>query len=47
MWVGFVINSMVGFKNGNPKLMVIPYDSSGNQCGLTKGFEDYKYIYFP
>jgi len=47
LWIGMILSASIGFKNGNPKKMLSPFDSAGNQCGLTKGFEQYNKIYFP
>lgn len=39
--------SAYGLKNGNPTRLTYPYDPDGNACGLTAGYENSKYIYFP
>lgn len=33
--------------NGNPLLLVSGWDSDGNGCGISEGFADYKYLYWP
>lgn len=35
----FVIG-MIGFTNGHPDRLTLPFDPDGNACGLTKGVED-------
>jgi hypothetical protein len=39
---------VIGFKNGDPNLLLYPFDSSGNQCGLPDSATvDYPYLYYP
>lgn len=47
LWAGMIISASVGFNKGDPRKMLSPFDASGNQCGLTEGYEDYNKIYFP
>jgi len=44
--VGFGVVGYYGFKNGDPKTLFAPLDSDGNFCGVTKGYEEYKLLYF-
>lgn len=46
--VVYVGVAIVGYQNGNPDLILYPFDSSGNQCGLPESaYENYKYLYYP
>ena len=45
-WVGFIYVASVGFKNGNPEQLVIPYDCLGNQCGVG-ALLNYSYLFYP
>jgi hypothetical protein len=36
-----------GLIHGKPELLLTPWDSDGNGCGLTSPVEDYPYLYFP
>ena len=39
--------AVIGYQNGNPDLILYPFDSSGNQCGLPdSAYENYKYLYY-
>lgn len=42
---GCVVVAVLGFYNGNPNLILYPYDEDANQCGVNKT-KDYKYLYF-
>lgn len=44
---GFVGASWYGWKNGNPRQLLIGWDSDRNGCGFTEGFEDYEFLYWP
>lgn len=44
---GFVVGSAYGWMNGDPMKLTIGWDSDRNGCGLTEGYEDYKYLYWP
>lgn len=47
-WIGVVGISIVAFYQGNPGLVLYPYDSSGNQCGRpSHSTKEYKYLYYP
>ena len=35
-----------GVRNGKPQLLVTPFDSDGFGCGLDKGYENTKFLYF-
>ena len=35
-----------GFKDGDPQKLLTPFDSYGNQCGKSAGYEDYPIKYF-
>jgi hypothetical protein len=39
--------SIYGFSAGDPYKIITPFDSEGNICGETEGFEDFKYLYWP
>ena len=45
-FIGCIIVAVVGFLMGKPEYILYSYDEDGNGCGLTKGFEDYKMLYF-
>jgi len=40
-----VFVAVIGFKNGDPDLILYPYDEDGKECGR-EDKEDYKYLYF-
>lgn len=42
----YIIIFFVGVTRGKPWLLVTPFDTDGNGCGYTAGFEAHKYIYF-
>jgi hypothetical protein len=42
----YIIIFFVGVTRGKPWLLVTPFDTDGNGCGYTAGFENHKYIYF-
>lgn len=44
--VGMIVIAIYGFTNGDPAALATPFDSEGNQCGLTKGYSDFPYIFF-
>lgn len=44
---GVVFCFIYGLSLGNPFLLTTAFDYDGNGCGRTKGFEDYKYLYWP
>lgn len=37
--------AVIGFKEGNPELILYPYDEDGNQCGINT-LKEYKFVYF-
>ena len=41
IFIGFL-----GFKNGDPTLLLYAYDEEGKACGHSDGYEDYPYLYF-
>ncbi len=43
--IGMIIVTILGFSQGNPQLVLYPYDEDGRQCGLND-LETYKYLYF-
>jgi len=43
---GMIAVAAYGIHNGNPTLLARGYDYDGNMCGIAKGYEDYKYLYF-
>ena len=42
--VGMVVVAILGFTQGNPNLLIYPYDENGRSCGLN--ITGYPYIYF-
>ncbi|KAL4476085.1 hypothetical protein ABPG74_009818 [Tetrahymena malaccensis] len=44
-WVGLFIIAGVAVKNGDPRRLATPFDSSGNQCGYSNA-SDYPYMFF-
>jgi len=44
---GFIGLAIYGFSKGDPMRLASPFDSSGNNCGVDPGFEDYPYLYYP
>jgi hypothetical protein len=40
-----IIVTILGFSQGNPQLVLYPYDEDGRQCGM-KELETYPYLYF-
>lgn len=42
----YVVIFFMGVTQGKPWLLVTPFDSDGNGCGYTTGFENHKFIYF-
>lgn len=40
-----VIVTILGFSQGNPNLVLYPYDEDGRQCGRGE-LTDYPYLYF-
>ena len=45
--VGFCGASAYGWQKGNPKLLILGWDSDGQGCGYTEAVKDYPYLYFP
>ena len=45
--VGFGGASAYGYQKGNPKLLILGWDSDGQGCGYTEAVKDYPYLYFP
>jgi hypothetical protein len=45
-WVLGVIIAAQGFIHGDLSNIAQPYDSDGNQCGKSKSFEDFPFLYF-
>jgi hypothetical protein len=43
--VGMVIVTILGFSQGNPNLVLYPYDEDGRQCGRND-LKEYPYLYF-
>ena len=43
--VGIVVTAF-GFYKGKPMQLLYFYDSDGNACGHSEGYEDYPYLYF-
>ena len=44
--VGCIVVAILGFVNGQPSLIIYPYDEDGNACGKDGDYKDYPYIYF-
>ena len=44
--VGCIVVAVLGFANGQPSLIIYPYDEDGNACGKDGDYKDYPYIYF-
>ena len=44
--VGFVGASAYGWFNGDPKKLLIPWDSDGNGCGFSSATKDYSKLYW-
>ena len=44
--VGCVVVAVLGFANGDPSIIIYPYDEDGNACGKDGEYKDYPYIYF-
>ena len=42
--MGYIGNYAV--TNGNPDLIMTPYDATGAYCGRTPGYENYPYLWF-
>ena len=40
-WIGIYI-----VKNGDPNIIISPYDAMGNFCGRDAGFEEYPYLWY-
>ena len=43
--IACVVVAVLGFRNGDPSLILYPYDEDGNECGRNET-KDYKYLYF-
>lgn len=39
--VGFVVSAFYGIANGNPRNLVVGWDSDNNACGHAAGYEDH------
>ena len=44
---GFFAASAYGYVKGDPAKLLLGWDSDGNGCGYTTGYEDYPYLYWP
>ena len=44
--VGFGAASSYGYENGDPRLLLLGWDSDGNGCGYSSATEDYPYLYW-
>ena len=40
------IITIMGFSEGNPQLVLYPYDTDGNQCGFSTPTKLFPYLYF-
>jgi hypothetical protein len=47
MWIVMIGIAMTGFLFGDPRILTSGYDSNGNICGATAGFEKYPNLYYP
>jgi len=46
-FVGCMFGTAIyGLIKGHPKVMIAPYDHSGNYCGINKTYEEYGHLYF-
>ena len=45
-FIGCLIIALLGFLMGKPIKILYSYDEDGNACGLDKGYENYKMLYF-
>ena len=45
--VGFCGASAYGWQKGNPKLLILGWDSDKQGCGYTEAVKDYPYLYWP
>jgi choline transporter-like protein 2/4/5 len=43
---GCVVVTALGFAQGNPNLVLYPYDEDGRQCGRDNSTLNYPYLYF-
>lgn len=43
---GMVVVTILGFSQGNPDIVIYPYDEDGRQCGKTNVTAAYPYLYF-
>lgn len=41
------VASVFGWSNGDPKLLLLGWDSQQRGCGYSEATVDYKYLYFP
>jgi len=44
---GMIGVAIYGYTQGNPSLIGRGYDVEGHLCGITSGYTDYPYVYFP
>ena len=42
----FILVSIFGLKNGDPKTLFAPLDSDGKFCGVSAGYEDFKLLHY-
>jgi len=51
LFIAFIIGMIgigaYGYTKGKPSIIGRGYDSNGNMCGVTAGYESHKYLYFP
>lgn len=45
-WAGLIVIAVVAFTRGNPDYIIYPFDSTGSQCGISPGYQNFKYVYF-
>jgi len=44
--VGFGAASSYGYENGDPRILLLGWDSDRNGCGYSSATEDYPYLYW-
>ena len=45
-FIGCIIIALLGFIMGKPEKILYSYDEDGKACGLDKGYENHKMLYF-
>lgn len=51
MWIAFLIGmvacAIYGWVKGDPRKLILGWDSDQNGCGFSDNTSDYKYLYWP